>query len=197
MSIKFRMDGAVFPTEVRSGSLFIKVGNNTIPIQFPFLKEDYAYDNTEFPMSNIMCYLKNDTSITIMRFDGTVTRYNNSGEVIGFSKFNVEDVTSRIVYYPVGTVLHLNTVGAVDRHTECSIYIAKGSDGTECILECVGDPEPIVFNTDNNKAFVEEFLKGTRYFPRLVKKGDNTYADDSGNYVVDGEPIKITASVFI
>ena len=82
MSFKFRRDGAVFPTEVTNGCLVIKLGSTDVSVPFPFLKRDFKYDNTEFPMSNIMVYLKDDEGTIIMRFDGTATIYNKDNTVI-------------------------------------------------------------------------------------------------------------------
>ena len=202
MSIKFRMDGAVFPTKVENGYLVIDVGIGTIQQDFSFLKEEFEWDNSDFPMSNIMCYLRNSNQTIVMRFDGTVTRYDNNGEVIGFSKFNVDDILHHITIIPVGTILHKYSNGDVAFHTECTIYswdsaILTGDNRAGCILECVGDPEPIYFWVNENTELVKEIVRGTRYFPRLVKTGTNRYEDDSGKYVVNGHPLKITASVFI
>jgi hypothetical protein len=92
MSLKFRRDGAVFPTEVRSGELIIHMGTLKVNIPFKFLKEDFGYDNTEFSLSNIMCYLRNDKHTIIMRFDGTVTLFNEDNVVVGFTKFDLNDI---------------------------------------------------------------------------------------------------------
>lgn len=200
MSIKLRRDGATFPTEVKDGSLIIHLGDYRISIDFKFLKEDFEYDNTEFPMCNVMCYLNNGNHIIIMRFDGTVTIYTQDYTVIGFTKFDKQLIYNNTTYLPVGTVLHLNKVGEVVGHTLSTIYSIKNIDDSkeQClILECIGDPEPIVFYAKDNPKFCDEILHGTRHFPRLIKRSVNLYADDSNSYIVNGRAIKTTGLVSI
>lgn len=196
MSIKFRRDGAVFPTEVKNGELIIYMGPLTIRNKFKFLVDDFEYDNTDFPMSNIMCYLRNDDVTVIMRYDGTVTKFNNDMVVIGFSKFDKAEIYKHTLYFPVGCV---GTLGVkwerkgITNHNKCTIYTIP--DSGVYFLECIGDPEAIVWYPKDNPDFTADVMKGTRLFPRLIKTATNMYEDDTGRYTVIGTPIKITGSV--
>lgn len=192
MSFKFRRDGAVFPTEVKNGELIIHVGSQIVKVPFKFLVEDFEYDNTEFPMCNVMCYLKNSTGIVVMRFDGTVTKFDSDMNVIGFSKFDKESIYSKTVYIPVGIVGHGNVV-EIKQHTLCTIYSVPDAD--TYVLECVGDPEPIEFKPADNPMFVEDILKGNRYYPRLIKESTNSYKEDEGRYSIVGRAIKTTGYI--
>lgn len=194
MSIKFRRDGAVFPTEVVDGKLIIYFGEESFSVPFSFLKEDYPKNNIGFPLSNIMCYLKNDNSTLIMRHDGTVTTYNKDGYVIGFSHFKRETIYKNTLYLPVGIVRH-GIEYTANKHTKCSIYNIIGT--TKFALECIGDLEPILFNPDDNIEFVKEVSKGQRYLPRLVRLEENKYAEDQLRYEIIGEPIKLDGFVNI
>ena len=195
MSIKFRHDGSVFPTEVKEGNLIIYVGTQTISIPFKFLKDDFKKDNTRFPMSNIMCYLENETKIIVMRFDGTVTVYTPDLEVIGFTKFDKELIYQHTFYLGVGLVGKGISKGKTASHVECTIYSLHES--REFILEVAGDYEHVIFYPDDNPEFVDDILRGTRFYPRLEKIGTNLYAEVSGRYQIVGYPVKTDRDVMI
>ncbi len=195
MSFKFRRDGAVFPTKVENGELHISMGPLTLKVPFKFLPGlDSPWDNTDFPMCNVMCYLKHTDGIVIMRFDGTATKLNKDNVVIGMSKFDREDIYKHVQYIPTGIVGH-ESKGGINKHTLCTIYTIQ--DCGYYILECVGDPEPIVFYPNDNPQFMEDILKGNRWFPRLVNVSTNVYADDTGKYTVKGSAIKTSGFVNI
>lgn len=191
MSIKFRRDGSVFPTEVRDGKLIIHFNEKSIGIPFKFLKEDFDFDNRDFPLSNVMVYLENKEHILVMRFDGTVTIMNKDLTVVGFNKFDRKVIYDRMIYLPVGTVIVWNE--RIRRLLNCYVYKVK-EIGT-WVLTCSEDPEPIVFKPEENPLFCDDIIKGIRIRPGLVKIGKNEYADDEGKYVVIGNPIKITGSI--
>jgi hypothetical protein len=182
----------MFPTEVKNGELIIHVGSNLVKVPFKFLTEDFGYDNTEFPMCNVMCYLRNENGMVIMRFDGTVTKFDNDMRVTGFSHFDKEDIYQHTQYLPIGTVGHFSTKG-ISQHTLCTIYSVP--DSNTYVLECLGDPEPIEFTPEENPKFADDLSKGTRYFPRLIKKETNVYSNDKGEYTVVGTPLKTTGYV--
>ena len=194
MSLKFRRDGAVFPTEVIDGNLIVKMGTIDLKFPFPFLKRNFSYDCTNFPMSNILCYLKDDEGTIIMRFDGTVTVYDNDDVVIGFTKFNVDDIYQYTSVIPHGAVSHMSG-DRITHQTKCFIYVIKDRD--ELFLEVINDSEPIMFTMKDNVLFLQEVLKGNRYFPRLLNYGANQYGDDDGKYIIVGTPIKNTGYVMI
>lgn len=194
MSLKFRRDGAVFPTEVKDGTLYVRLGFIDLPFKFPFLNKDYPYDSTDFPMSNIMVYLKNSDETIIMRFDGTVTKYNKDNIVIGFTKFNVDDLYQYTNVLKYGIVAHMKN-GKTDYQSKCNIYLIN--DCEYIILECIGDQEPIVLDPKQNPIFMEELVRGNRYFPRLVNVQSNVYADDGRRYVLVGTPIRNTGFIKI
>lgn len=191
MSIKFRADGAVFPTTVRDGNLIIHMGDVEVATPFKFLTEDFMYDNIDFPMCNVMCFLKNANRSIVMRFDGTVTSFDKDMTVTGFCKFDKEDIYSKIQHIPVGIVGHGKS--KIDTHTKCTIYPIP--DTKLFILECVGDPEPIIFSPDDNPLFVKDILSGNRYYPRLVKDSTNLYREDDGRYYITGRAIKTTGFI--
>lgn len=193
MSIKMQCDGVTFPTSAKDGNLIIHFGDANISIPFKFITEDYKYDNTEFPMSNIMCYLKNETSTVIMRFDGTVTKFNKNDEVIGFSKFDASVIYSNFSFLPVGAAIVDSN--KPNKSTRTAIYIEEGT--STYILECAGDPEPIIFKPSENQMFVDELARGTYFFPRIRRVGPNSYVDDEYKYEVIGRPIKVTGYVNI
>ena len=191
MSIKFRRDGAVFPTAVENGNLLVYMGQEVITVSLPFLSENHPYDNSYFPVSNIMCYLNNGNEIIVMRFDESVTKFTQDYTVTGFTKFSIQSVRERIVMLPVGCVL---SGPSGDRTaSQCSVYVVKDTNCT--ILECVGDPEPIVFDVKKNPDFSDELMRGTRTFPSLIKRGANDYVEDQMRYAVEGYPIHITGTV--
>lgn len=192
MSFKFRRDGALFPTEVKNGELIIHVGSHLVKESFKFLTDEFELDNTEFPMCNVMCFLRNDNCYVVMRFDGTVTKFNKNMEVTGFSKFDKELIYQHTVMAHVGIVGHGHS-DFITEHTQCTIYSVV--DSGEYILECVGDPEPIEFKSQDNPLFVQDILKGSRYFPRLVKVATNLYKDDEDKYTVSGRAIKTTGYI--
>ena len=188
MSIKFRNDGSCFPTEVKNGNLIIYIGTRTVSIPFNFLKEDFPKDNIRFPMSNIMCYLENDTKIIVMRFDGTVTAYTHDLEVIGFTKFDSSLIYQHIFSLNVGIVGVNISKGKTTNHVECTIYSMHETG--EFIFEVAGDLEHIVFRPEDNPEFVDDILHGTRYYPRLEKTAPNVYTEDNGRYILKGYPVK-------
>ena len=191
MSIKFRKDGAVFPTSVENGVLTVYMGEHKFSVNLPFLKEDYQYDNSYFPVSNIMCYLNNGSEIIVMRFDGSVTKFTQDYEVTGFTKFEKRDILGNIILLPVGCVFS----GPVGNRQalECSVYILKDTDCT--VFECVGDPEAIVFDVKENKEFADELARGTRIFPSLWKRGANDYVEDQSRYEIKGYPMHLTGTI--
>lgn len=190
MSFKFRRDGAVFPTKVENGELHINMGPLTIKVPFKFLNGITTdWDNTDYPMCNIMCYIKHADGTVIMRFDETVTKFTEDNFVCGISKFDKQDIYSQTLYLPFGTVGESGKDGIV-KHMPCSIYTIPESG--YYILDCIGDPEPIVFKPEDNPMFAEDIFMGNRYYPRLVKVSTNVYAEDTGRYTVSGNAIKIT-----
>ena len=194
MSIKFRRDGAVFPTEVTDGVLRIHVGTTVIEHPLQILKGlDFPYDNTWFDMSDIMGYFNNGEVIVVVRFDETATKLTQDYKVTGFCKFNPKEILDHLVYLPVGCVIDVS--GGDRVALPCSIYNVLDSDAY--LLECTNDPEPIVFIPNQNPIFSNEIMHGTRYFPSLIKTGPNRYEEDSGKYVVIGTPLRITGGVTI
>ena len=189
MSFKFRRDGAVFPTEVTNGCLVIKLGSTDVSVPFPFLKRDFKYDNTEFPMSNIMVYLKYDEGTIIMRFDGTATIYNKDNTVIGFSKFDKESIYQHTAYIPHGIVSVVKD-GKIKYQMKCTIYSAGYPD--EMFLESVIDSEPIMFKPSENPEFCKAIANGNRYSPRLVQVASNCYEDQENGYSIIGTPLRTT-----
>lgn len=193
MAIKFQRDGATFPTSAREGVLTIYMGDANLTVEIPFLTGVYEYDNSYFPMSNIMCYLFNDTETVILRFDGTATRYNKDGDVIGFVKFDVNTVYKGLTKLPVG----VEWIGGRDNRQayRCCVYIVNG---TECtVFESTRHEEAICFKVKENSLFVDELMRGTRYFPALICDGDNHYVEDTGRYELIGYPIHVTGMVNI
>ena len=192
MSFKFRRDGAVFPTEVKDGELIIHIGSGLIREKFKFLKEDYELDNTEFPMCNVMVFLKNENGYLIMRFDGTVTVFNNDMEVIGFTKFDKDVLYSHTSILFTGIVGHERDKKIV-RNTWYYIYFLHDSD--VYILECIGDAEPFQFIPNENALFIKDVLEGSVYTPILKKVGNNSYGEVTGKYIVIGTPMHTTGYI--
>jgi len=193
MSIKFRHDGAVFPTEVKDGNLIIHMGDNKVEISFKFLKRDFNYDATYFPTCNIMCYLADNEGYIIMRFDGSVTIFNKDNIVTGFTSFNIQDIYDKTIYLPIGAVKQGKDI--TKYHRLCTLYGTK--DGSNLCLECIGDPEPIFITLDENPLYVRDIAKGNRYFPRLKKIATNVYGDVDDDYIIHGSPIKNTGYVML
>ena len=200
MSFKFRRDGAVFATEVKDGKLLIHVGDDIIQYEFKFLTEDFDYNVVQYDMCNVMCYLENNNHIIVMRFDGTVTKFNKDLTVVGFSKFDKDLIYRDVIYLPVGTVAVLkdsdgdDVKDIIQKHIPCSIYRVRG--GKSLVFECMNDPETITFYEEENGRFCEDLLKGTRYYPRLIRKYTNFYIEDKGRYVIEGKPTKVLKTVY-
>ena len=188
MSLKFRKDGPTYPTEVKDGSLIVYMGTGSFSVKFPFLLADHLLSNISFPMSNIMVYLDNGEEIIVMRFDGTVTKYNQNLEVVGFSKFDKNELYEHVTTLPVGCVFS-GVSGDRQAHQSC-VRILKGTD--VCTFECTNDPEALQFDAAANPKFCEELVRGNKIFPALIKTGDNQYADDKGEYTIVSTPIKVT-----
>jgi hypothetical protein len=129
-----------------------------------------------------------------MRFDGTVTKFDNDMRVTGFSKFDKEDIYQKTQYIPVGLVGHTNSF-KFNKHTLCTIYTVI--DSNVYFLECIGDPEPIEFLPADNPLFVDDIVHGNRYFPRLVKEATNLYHDDANKYTIKGRALKTTGYIEI
>lgn len=183
----------MFPTSVENNVLTIHMGDTKYEVKLPFPIGDYQYDNSWFPVSNIMCYLDNGEEIVVMRFDETVTKFTKDYEVIGFSKFKMSSIKEGITTLPVGC----EWVGDRDRRQayQCTVYIVNG---TECTLfESTHSEVPILFKTKENPGFVDELMRGTRYFPALVSDGRNHYTEDTGKYELIGIPINVTGYVVI
>lgn len=197
MSFKFRRDGAIFLTEVKDGTLYIHVGSNVVGIPFKFLKEDYPLDSTEYPMCNVMCYLDNGNTKTVMRFDGTVTKYNSDGIVIGFSKFNLDDIYQYTSHWAIGSLAHYKEEDRISHYTACTIYSVNNATVREFILECIGDPVPLIVNPEKNVKFCEEIMKGTKHFPILKNLGPHLYADNEGMYTVHATYYELSKSIMI
>lgn len=192
MSIKFRRDGAVFPTEVKDGTLLVHVGNYCVTYDFPFIKGDYPYNNIYFPISNIMAYLENSEYIIVMRFDGTVTKYLKDGTVIGFTKFNKDDIYEKTVYFPFGIVSRVKN-GRIDKNYYTSYYMVPGGD--EIIFEETGQREAIILKAKDNPKLIEELQEGYRLKPRLFFEGPYSYRDDNSQYRLIGQPINTTGNL--
>lgn len=188
MSIKFRKDGPTYPTSVEPGRLIVYMGTGSFTVELGFLTTVHDKSNLFFPMCEVMAYLENSEEIVVMRFNGTVTRYNRNYEVIGFSKFDVYSIYKNIITLPVGCVFS-GVSGDRQAHS-CSVRMLK--DTEVCTFECSNDPEPIQFIAAENPQFCEELVKGTRIFPALIKSGPNEYSDERGVYVIKSTPIKTT-----
>lgn len=188
MSIKFKPDGAVFPTKVKDGKLIIVMGSNELAIPFPFLKDFGDYDNTNFPMSTIMAFLPCETCTVVMRFDGTVTTYLNGDTIYGFTRFNLQDILGEISILEYGSVVERRS--RIEKLIPCTVYGIRDSE--EFYFECIDDPEPIAFNCHDNLQFIKDLQKGARTLPKLEKVGDNLYQQLNGEYIINGKPIPIT-----
>lgn len=188
MSIRFRMDGAFFPTEVKNGELIIYVGQDLVKVPFKFLTEEYGFDNTQIPINGIMCYIKSSDGVVIMRFDGTVTKFNRDNVVVGFSKFDPKVILDKLLIMNVGCARDATT--NIRELRECTVYHAV--DGTSWLLEVVDDVEAIEFNPNHNDGYIADLMKGTRFDPILIKQGPHTYVESNGNYTVIGKPILTT-----
>ena len=189
MSIKFRRDGAVFPTSVSNGNLNIHMGTNIISIPFKFLTKEFEYDSTAFPISNIMCFLRNKEETIIMRFDGTVTKFNNDNVVIGFTKFDRQDIYDKTNYFPFGVIG--TTIDWSKRHFDCSFYTIKG-DKEYIYFDSGIDFEPMQLKMSENDLLIGDIMQGVRVLPRLKKVGAHWYSDDDDRYTINGTVLKTT-----
>lgn len=200
MSIKFRSDGAVFPTQVENGIL--RIGNDLLhlDVEVPYIKGTYKYDCTDFPISNIMCYLKNDETTICLRFDGTKTLYRTWDKmVIGFGKYDYDGLISQIQRVPLGMARRegKNPSGNfVPYNVETTIY-KFGADSPYFALECLEDPEPILFIPQENPQYFEAVIRGNRNSPYLEQYGENLYREYRGSFEIHGVPIKLTGSDII
>lgn len=185
MSIKLRRDGPTYPTSVSSGVLTVYMGLGSFDVKLPFPTTDHGYCNKYFPVSNIMCYLENDEEIIVIRFDGTVTKFNHDYEVTGFTKMDVRLFYTDIVTLPVGCVVETN--GPYRKLHSCSIRILRNED--ICTFECTNDPEPLSFRVVDNPEFAAELAKGTQFFPSLIRVEKNVYHEDIGKYALKSTPI--------
>ena len=188
MAIKFRKDGPTYPTEVKDGKLIVHLGTGSFAEEFPFLLTDHQTSNVSFPMSNIMVYLQNDVEIIIMRFDGTVTKFNLDREIVGFSKFDKDKLYKHIITLPVGCVF--SGVSGDRQAHQCCVRILKDTEVST--FECMNDPEPLQFEATANPKFCDELVRGNKIFPALIKTGDNQYSEDKGAYDLVATPIKVT-----
>lgn len=187
MSFKFCPEGACVPTEVKNGNLILWFDDKSMSMPFGFLKDDFEFNNIGFQMSNIMCYLKREDKVVVMRFDGTVTTYNKDMTVIGFSTFDPSNMFSEISRMQIGSVAYGKFMSRLDK---CNIYMLP--DGDTMMFERCGDIEPIVFSAEKNPKYVSDLAKGTHISPRLIKHDENEYYHDREQYMIEGTPLKLT-----
>lgn len=188
MSIKFKPDGAIYPTMIRDDVLTVDMGDGSFDVKLPFHVPSYDYDSTVFPMSDIMGYFDNGQEILVIRFSGTATRFSKDLEVLGFVKFDTQSILSNIVTLNVGAVFDGQANTSNCQSYPCSIRIPKSHNFFT--FECSNDPEPLVIKPENNEKFMEEIMKGNRISPALVKTGANQYEESRGAYQVIGRPLR-------
>lgn len=193
MSIKFRKDCPVYPTSAKDEILTIHFGTGIMEMPFPFSDEEFPMSCEYFAPSGIMCYLNNGNTKVVMRFDGSVTKFNKDNVVIGMGKFDRQNIYSKLVTLPVGCVF-TGTQGNRQAH-DCYIRILKDSD--ICMFECTNDPSPIQFDATANPQFCSEVARGTRIFPALIKLDEHRYADEQLAYEIIGNPILYDSFVSI
>lgn len=182
MAFRFSRDGASFPCEARNGELIIQVADDFLRIPIGFIKEDYPVDYTDFSTSNIMCYLENDMYSLVMRFDGTITKYTKDDVVIGFCKFDIEQIYSKMIYLPVGAF----TYPGEERLLKCSVYHMK--EGSQrWVLTISGNRKLHIFDPAENQQLTFEILQGNRNFPGLTYDMNGMLCDDTYSYLVKCE----------
>lgn len=180
MAFRFSRDGASFPCYAENGELVIEVGDDLLRIPIGFIKEDYPYDYTDFSTSNIMCYMENDEYSLVMRFDGTITKYTKDDVVIGFTKFDREElIYSKMIYLPVGAFRYPDK----DTLYKCSVYHVKNGNG-RWVLTISGSRKLHIFNPNENPKLVFEILQGNRYYPGLTYDLEGRLCDDTYTYLV-------------
>lgn len=190
MSIKFRRDGAVFPTEVKDGKLRIFIGSQFREIPLKFLKDDFPYDVTAYQQCNIMCYLENDSKIIVMRYNGTVTIYTKDRVVIGFTKFNPKDLYTQTNHIPVGVCAY-NSGRKVETLYYCTLYRFK-DEHDEYALEDLGSLEPYIFKVSENPKYAMDVSAGDRTNPRHRLIDNMYYAGNDEGYPIIGSLVKAT-----
>lgn len=182
MAFRFSRDGALFPCEARNGELVIHVADDLLRIPVGFIKEDYPLEYSDFSTSNIMCYMENEQYSVVMRFDGTITKYTKEDVVIGFGKFNLQDIYDKMLYLPVGAFRY----PGADRILKCSVYRVK--EGTQrWVLTISGNPRLHIFDPALNKQLTFELMQGNRNFPGLTLNEEGILCEDTYAYVVNCE----------
>lgn len=193
MSIKFIKDGPTYPTSAGDGQFTVYMGTGQFTVECGLFKSRHEISNLSFPMCSIMAYFENDEEIIVMRFDGTVSKYNKEKELVGFSKFDIGLINQHIITLPVGCVFS----GVQGDRQAHSCYVRMLKDADICTFECVNDPEPIQFRPEDNPHFCDELVRGNRIFPALIRLDKNKYADERQAYVINSKPILITGQADI
>lgn len=191
MSMKFWFAGPTYPTEVRNGMLRIFICNKVLEVALPWFKHDYPYQNLYYKPSTVLAYLASDTDTIILRFDGSMTKYNTNNEVVAFNRFDPKLILSLTRYLPIGCMYH--DFDLQHNSFECRYRYIENEEIWS--LESNIGIEAFQFDLNKNPELIEDMKHGTKFYPALVSDENGAVYDTNGKYYLTGEKVFTTGSV--
>lgn len=107
MSARLQHGSHTFPTSGENGLIKIHLGSHEVTFEIPY-KEDFEYDCETSIHPDIMCYLENSEHIIVIRFDGSLTRYNKARVPIGNIKIDISQIMNGIEFLRKGSIIQTN-----------------------------------------------------------------------------------------
>lgn len=165
MGCKLTALGQCFPSEVAGGILRVHIGDYIIEKPVPFIKEDYPLDNISYVNRNILAYMDNGQFVSVIRKDGTFTKYTKDMFVCGFAKIGEFTVCD-----DVQIMRRCAVVGSED-NLLYEVWIYLFAESGKLIFDPVNRPGYFVMNVDENVKFIRDLYSATYFYPifRLIE----------------------------
>lgn len=165
MGCKLASMGQCFPTEVINGVLKMYIGDHVIEKPVPFIKENYPLDNTAYVNKNILAYLVNDEFISVIRYDGTFTKYTKDMVVCGFAKVGK--------FSACDDVQIMRRCAVVDSQDDLlyQVWIYLFAESGKVIFDPENRPGYFVMDVGYNTKFIRDLYNATYFYPifRLIE----------------------------
>lgn len=159
MSCKLRPKGQCFPSEIIDGVLKMHIGDSVITKEVPYVKSNFQMNDVYFANTNISSYAKNDSYVSVIRWDGSYSLYLRDGTLCSFCKRDDFNIGSDIQVFRKCSVVS-NENGLL---YEVWIYLLAEDD--KVIFDPVNTNSYVVLDTSHNVEFLKDLYNATYFFP--------------------------------
>lgn len=196
MGCKIVSKGQSFPAEVHNRILTVHIGNSTIQKEVPFIRDEYPLDDISYSNERIAMYLNNGKYISVVRWDGTFTKYLADGTVCGFANIGEFDVR--------GDIQIMRRCAVVDSENDLlyEVWIYLIADDNTIIFDPANRAGYFVMDIQKNTQFIKDLYKATYFAPvfRLIE-GSYCKVDKTLNgkilYELEGEFVTPSKNIFL